>query len=404
MDVTQTSVVNAIMSGNNVLLTGAAGTGKTYTIRKAIGKIRHQVALTSMTGVSAVLLGGRTLHSFLGIGLAKTREDVLDGIRRKAKTISGYKTIIIDEVGMLSADLLTWIDGAMCEVFGGEHFGNRQMIFSGDLYQLGPVSGDWFFKSTSWKPKLFQVFDLRHLYRHSDPKLGELLIRVRGGDAEAVKQIAEECSKKLPAKDGVVSTKLFALNRSVDRINQLNYERLNTPEKIYTAIDANSGKPTSYDVKAIDAVTPRELHLKVGTQVMVTRNIDVENQVCNGTKGVVVDMLESCVIIQTIDGRRLEIQRFDTEVKFTDRSPKTTLRRSQFPLKLAWATTIHKSQGATIDYVSVSLKDCFAPGQIYTALSRVRTSAGLFVSELPADPNWTNTLTDAEVVSFYKNI
>lgn len=404
MDEVQRGAVNAILSGKNILLTGAAGTGKTYTLRAATDKIRHGVAMTSMTGVSAILLGGRTLHSFLGIGLAKSEEEVVTGICRRAKAIGKYKTIVIDEIGMLSADMFRWIDRGLCTALGGDLFGNRQMILCGDLFQLGPVSGDWFFKSEAWSSnaRRFDVYDLSRVYRHSDPFLGEMLLRVRGGDAEAVRQIADRCSAKLPSREGVVSTRMFAVNRSVDMINQKRYDALQSAERVYKAQDHVVGRLGIHDTKVMDATVPQEMRLKLGTQVMITRNIDLESQICNGTKGVIVDMADDAIYIQTVDGRRIRVGRHDTEMNFTDRFPKTFLRRSQFPLRRAWAATIHKCQGATIDYVSVSLRDCFTPGQIYTALSRVRTASGLYIAELPSDPKWVDRLADPDVVAFYR--
>jgi len=384
LDPSQRAAAEALRAGRSLFLAGPGGAGKSHVIREVF-RGRDDVALTASTGVAASLLGGRTLHAALGIGLGRTREDVFRGIRRRAKALAKVRAVVVDEATMLDADLFAWIGEALAAhaPTGREGpWGGRQVVLCGDPYQLGPVKGAYFFESPAFREGGFETLALTGAHRHRDADFRALLARARTGDDGAVDQILELARGRAEWEDGIAPTVILPTNQAVDQTNAREFQALGTPVHELHAED--SGPRSLLGVE----LAPKVLALRVGAQVMVTRNVDVENRICNGTRGVVRAVRDGAVTVLLTDGREVDVARFAFEVREDlARGPPLAVRR-QFPLRLAWALTVHKAQGSTLDRVSIDLSRTFAPGQIYTALSRVRDLAGLHVRGRPRGERW----------------
>lgn len=394
----QQKVVDEVFEGKNVLLLGSAGVGKSFII-KHITRICNErdinIGITSSTGCSAVLIDGRTVHSYLGIGLAKDTPTALARSlfyknKKKAKTLQQLDVLLIDEISMLDAELLTKISKYLSIVRDNvSPFGGVQLILSGDFYQLPPVNGEFAFKSEIWDSLNMSCHVLKKIYRQEGDVLFQGILE-RAKDAiitdEDIK-VLEEC-KGRTFKTEVKPTSLYPINATVDKINNEAYSLLKGSEMIYNTIYSSKESKAYCDSIKV----PASVKLKVGAQVMVTRNVNTDLKLANGTRGVVSQMYDDHVIIKTLYGDR-SISRFDCINE--------NLKYSVMPLALAWALTIHKAQGVTLDCCTIDIgKTLFEYGQAYTALSRVKSLNGLSVENIEKSAFKTHQ----DVIEFYKKI
>lgn len=452
-------------TGQNLFITGPGGAGKSYLIRKIKDDLeRRNIShvVCALTGCAAVLLNcsARTIHSWSGIGIANGEShEIINKALRNKKAVSNWlstKTLIIDEVSMMSLkifDVLNKIGQSSRQKYS-QPFGGIQLIFLGDFFQLPPVgkatepeTSMYCFQSENW----FKTFSLQNhivlktLYRQRDPIFINILQEVRMGS------ISEESCKILESRtktkyeaivEGIVPTKLFPRNADADRVNQLMYMKIKEEEHKYrirkirdlqsydedgTSIPPHimlrcaslSDEDTDVQIDLLIENTKlcNDLTLKIGALVMCLANISTETGICNGTQGIVVgfeilplellkttnhklygvptDTME-CPIVLFHNGITMTIK-----PRLYQHGDYPMFGAVQFPLRLAWAFTIHKSQGITLDIAEIDLgSNVFACGQSYVGLSRVKSLDGLYLSGF--DP--LKIKTDTTVSGFYRLI
>lgn len=388
----------------HIFLTGKAGTGKTTFLQDLQKKTAKRMVVTAPTGVAAINAGGVTLHSFFQMPFgpfvpgSEQQQEQHRFSREKINIIKGLDLLVIDEISMVRADLLDRVDSVLRRYrHGDQPFGGVQLLMIGDLHQLSPVvkEAEWqllrqyyksayFYDSLALRATELLAIELKHIYRQTDLSFIELLNRVRDNRLDAAsKQLLS--SRVMPdftptEKDGYIT--LCTHNSSADSINQARLTQLkNTTRSFQAEIDG--------DFPEQAYPTPARLELKVGAQVMFVRNDpSPEKRYFNGKIGCITGIFDDSVSIQC-PGDREEIEvteaiwenvdyRIDPET--LEISQHTIGSFRQMPLKLAWAITIHKSQGLTFDRAIIDARAAFAPGQVYVALSRCRTFEGLVLS------------------------
>ncbi|CAN9503214.1 unnamed protein product [Ophioblennius macclurei] len=404
----QSAVLSAVLSGRNVFFTGSAGTGKSFLLKRIIGSLPPKSTFaTASTGVAACHIGGTTLHSFAGIGSGSAPLEQCIELAQRPGVLQHWTScrhLIIDEVSMVEAQFFDKLESVARSVRRStEAFGGIQLIVCGDFLQLPPVSkgkekASFCFQARSWR-KVIQVnMELTEVRRQTDQTFISLLQAVRVG------RVTEEVTAKLIKsayhqieRDGIVATRLCTHKDDVELTNENKLQQLPGSMRVFEAADSDPAL-----VRTIDAHSPvsRLIQLKVGAQVMLTKNLDVARGLVNGARGVVVGF----------DSGKQGLPRVRflcgvTEVLKLERwvfksSGGIHLSRQQLPLKLAWAISIHKSQGMTLDCVEISLARVFECGQAYVALSRARSLEGLRVMDF--DPHVVRA--DPDVLIFYKKL
>jgi len=395
----QEKVIVDMFAGKNVLLLGSAGTGKTTIIQhinRRCSMENIKIGITGSTGTSAILIEGKTLHSFLGIGIAKETPNVLANklfykFKSKVQLLQELKILLIDEISMIHAELLTKISKFLSIVRKNtKPFGGIQIIFCGDFYQLPPVEGDFVFKSEIWDSLQLTTHILTKIYRQEETIFQELLERARIGQLTDNDMLLLQKCKNTVFPDDIKPTRLFAVNVQVDRINTDAFGVLVGEERSYPTLCSN--KESKKYITAIKF--PEMITIKVGAQVMVTRNSSTDKQLVNGTRGVVTKLYKDSVIIKTKYGEK-KIVNYEMIPE-----NEVNIAYKYMPLKLAWALTIHKGQGTTLDCVELDLgNSIFEKGQAYTALSRVRSLDSLRILDIKKE----SFQAHPDVVEFYKN-
>ncbi|XP_061695214.1 ATP-dependent DNA helicase PIF1 [Syngnathoides biaculeatus] len=404
----QAAILNAVLTGKNVFFTGSAGTGKSFLLKRILGSLPPKSTFaTASTGVAACHIGGTTLHNFAGIGSGSAPlEQCIELAQRPGvrQHWTSCRHLVIDEISMVDAAFFDKLESVARSVRRStEPFGGIQLIICGDFLQLPPVSkgkekAKFCFQARCWR-KVIQVnLELTEVRRQTDQTFIALLQAVRVGRA------TEEVTNKLIAsvyrqidRDGIVATRLCTHKDDVELTNDNKLQQLPGSTRVFEALDSDPAL-----VRIIDAHSPvsRLLHLKVGAQVMLTKNLDVTRGLVNGARGVVVAFEPGkhglprvrflCGVTEVL---KLERWVFKS-------GGGAHLSRQQLPLKLAWAISIHKSQGMTLDCVEISLARVFESGQAYVALSRARSLESLRVMDF--DPRVVRADPDALV--FYKNL
>lgn len=384
---TQDEALRILKTGANVFLTGEPGSGKTYTINRYISYLREhgiEPAITASTGIAATHVGGMTVHSWSGIGvrdyLSEYDLEAIAENRNVQRRVKGTNVLIVDEVSMLSASVLTMLDQVLRAVKGTSlPFGGMQVILVGDFYQLPPVvrssseEGSHFaFAAQAWRELNPLVCYLEEQYRQDDATFAKLLNRIRSCDAaEGVHHILEARMVE-EAKAPQEAPRLFSHNRDVDRINDERLAKL--PGRMHTFTMQGKGGEAFIASLKRGCLSPEHLLLKEGARVMFTKN-DPAGHFVNGTLGTIDSIsMQGVPTVRTFDGRRLDVEQ--AEWKMED-GGRVLARIVQMPLRLAWAITVHKSQGMTLDSAVVDLSRAFEYGQGYVALSRVRALQGL---------------------------
>ena len=388
---TQEQALSILKTGANVFLTGEPGSGKTYTINRYIAWLRErgvEPAITASTGIAATHVGGMTIHAWSGIGIKRDLTDWdLEALTEReplVRRVRNTQVLIIDEVSMLDAHLLTMVDRAVRTLRGNERpFGGLQVIFVGDFFQLPPISKNepgliktaahFAFESPAWEEANPLYCYLSEQHRQEDDIFLELLANLRAGTLGP--RHKEALRARATAKAAGPHTRLYPHNADVDRINDEELSRLDAPAKVY-AMRSEGAKALVEGLKR-GCLSPETLALKAGASVMFTRN-NFEHGYVNGTLGVVESFAQSGFPnIRTRGGRLIEAS---PEEWCIDDRARTLAKIVQVPLRLAWAITVHKSQGMSLDSAVMDLSQAFEYGQGYVALSRVRTLGGLYLS------------------------
>ena len=393
-------------TGCNLFLTGKAGTGKTTFLHGLTSASHKQIMVTAPTGVAAINAGGVTLHSFFQLpfgpyipGRTEQNRDFKRFFRfskEKKRIIKGLDLLVIDEISMVRADLLDSVDAVLRRLRRDERpFGGVQLLLIGDLFQLPPVakpdewqllkdyySSIYFFSSHALAGTDLLTVELKKIYRQSDENFIRLLNSVRENrlDTETL-ALLNQCAEKTVPEKGYIT--LTTHNRKADAINR---ERLDLLEENLHELRAD----VSGDFPDHSFPTPDRLELKKGAQVMFLRNdASPDKLYYNGKIGRVSHVSKDRVFVRDSEhqGRTIEVEPVEWEnVAYRVNEEDQTIRQevigkfSQIPLKLAWAVTIHKSQGLTFDRAIVDAQAAFAHGQTYVALSRCRTLDGLVLS------------------------
>jgi hypothetical protein len=383
----QTTALNILKSGKNVFITGSAGTGKTYLLNlytQYLKERRVYPTIVAPTGIAASHLGGQTIHSFFALGIRESIDEGYVEFLMEKKYLksrfSKLKLLIIDEVSMVSPELFTSMDLVLRGFKGIDApFGGVQVVISGDFFQLPPVSKEpkekrFAWQSPSWKALELQTCYLEEKFRQDDNRLIEVLDDIRSGT------ISEKTNKALDARMDVdlssesKITQLYTHNADVDRINLAELNKLEGEEKLFVYESKGSAKNIDKIFKS--SLVLEELRLKKGALVIFIKN-SPEGEYVNGTTGIVQSFspIDKMPIVITTSGRKVKLEREDWSLE--NDSGKVTATVSQVPLRLAWAITIHKSQGMTLDAAQIDLSKTFEVGQGYVALSRIKSIEGL---------------------------
>lgn len=411
----QASAYNLIVNGRNVFLTGEAGCGKS-----AIIKLFHKeymfyknIAMTSTTGTSALLINGTTLHSYLGIGLGNASVDVLYlNIVKKpyfSKRWRELDVLIIDEISMLSPELFDKLEQLARSLRkNSKPFGGIQLILTGDFLQLPNVSNpdSFCFEANSWSKCINNVIYLTEIFRQNDSVFQKVLSEVRLGKLsdESISILESRIDAKLENEYGIIPTKIYALNVDVDNENQKSIDELAEKNPDLEFFEYNrTHKLLKKGLKFVEeklrktCMAPEVLQLCVGAQVMLIYNLDLEIGLANGSRGVVIGFDSDIPVVKFLNGVTRAI---DHNEWIIEENGEKILSICQIPLKVAYACSVHKIQGITLDYVEIDLQDIFEAGQAYVALSRVKTLVGLSLKNFNVESIFSNK----KARKFYENL
>lgn len=388
---TQGEALTVLKTGANIFLTGEPGSGKTHTINAFVSWLREsgiEPSVTAATGIAATHVGGMTLHSWSGIGISEslTRADI-DRIATKehiARRIQKASVLIIEEISMLSASTFQMADAICREVRRVDTpFGGLTVILVGDFFQLPPVSRgrevQFAYTSATWRDLNVLTCYLTEQYRQDDSDFLDVLSAIRSGEVE------EGHHETLMARHTNLSDvphdapKLFSHNADVDRINAEELAKLTGTSHKFSM--SSKGKDTLIDGLKRGCLSPEILELKEGATVMFTKN-SPQGKFVNGTLGVVSGWgAGGMPIVATKTGLSITTEPMEWQV---EEQGKVKASVSQIPLRLAYAMTVHKSQGMSMDAAIMDLSRAFEYGQGYVALSRVRRLSGVYLTGLNA--------------------
>ncbi|OQB05871.1 MAG: ATP-dependent RecD-like DNA helicase [bacterium ADurb.Bin212] len=432
---TQDQALKILKSGANVFLTGEPGSGKTYTINRYVEYLRsHAIepAITASTGIAATHIGGMTIHSWSGIGIRDrlSRGDIRSILDKKnvLKRIQKAKVLIIDEISMLDANTLDNINAICCHAKANNNaFGGLQVVLVGDFLQLPPVvkrtvsnesQGSFFdetepifaYQSSVWREADLSVCYITEQFRQKQGELLQILSKIRSNsfDESSLNMIlsrrtdADSLSEDIP--------KLYSHNIDVDSVNNRMLKQIAGEERVF---EMRSKGPRNLIVSMKKGcLSPEKLCLKIGATVMFTKN-DIKGKYVNGTLGEVFafEGESGLPVVRTKSGQKIIADYADWSVM---EDGKIVGSLTQIPLRLAWALTVHKSQGVSLDKAVMDLSRVFEFGQGYVALSRVRSLQGLYllgfndmafkVDEEVLKQDWEFLSASAQIEMFVKNL
>jgi len=401
----QTNAMELLESPCNVFLTGGAGSGKSFLIRHFLKKSSATIPVLASTGAAAILVGGRTFHSFFGLGILeggveKTVEKAVKNKRLLDRVRSSH-TVIIDEISMIpgvafqAAEKIARLARKKDRPWGG-----MRVIAVGDFSQLPPVtrSGearDWAFLSETWRISAFLPAVLKTIVRTDDIDFLEVLNFVRSGivNERVMKFLKERTS---PPQDDFEGTRMFPLRRTTEEYNLKKLGKLTSA--VVTFPTQYSGEAKAIESMKMNAPVPELIQLKKGALVMLRQN-DPEGRWVNGSLATVLSLEAEELKVELLDNKYVaEIER--ATFHLLDANGERAASASNFPVTLAYATTIHKAQGTTLDRMMVDLANLWEPGHAYVALSRVRAPSGLFIEK------WSprSIMVDPAVTHFHQNL
>jgi ATP-dependent exoDNAse (exonuclease V) alpha subunit/predicted DNA-binding protein YlxM (UPF0122 family) len=386
----QNKALAILKSGQNVFLTGSAGTGKTHILNQYIKYLKERkvpVAVTASTGIAATHMNGMTIHAWSGIGIknALSNSDLqnLQSKKYLTKNLEGVQVLIIDEISMLHKNQLDMVDKILRYFREPDlAFGGIQIVLSGDFFQLPPVGNygennrDKFaFMAPAWLEAKLSICYLTKQFRQEDNSLNKILKEIRLGQVSPEAHNNLINSKKNAISTDLQPTKMYTHNMDVDRINREHLIDLPGKIKNYRAVTKGNKKLIEGLIKSV--LTEEDLQLKEGAKVMFIKN-NYEKGYVNGTTGTIVGFSDDDFpIVKTLAGKTIYTE---PETWSIDNDRGSALASfTQLPLRLAWAVTVHKSQGMTLDAAEIDLSKTFEKGQGYVALSRLKSLDGLLL-------------------------
>jgi energy-coupling factor transporter ATP-binding protein EcfA2 len=407
---TQKEALEILKLGHNVFLTGPAGSGKTHLLNSYINFLKDnhvEVGITASTGIAATHMGGTTIHSWTGMGIKDSINQIdLDELKERKYLRDRFartQVLVIDEVSMLHHYRLDLID-EICRHMKNvdKPFGGLQVILCGDFFQLPPIArmgepeARFAYEAETWQNANLKICYLEEQHRQTDSAFLKVLNEIRRND------LSEEGMKSLkarwiPASAGMTEasvTRLHTHNIDVDGINQRELEKLVGQGREF--VMETKGKRPLVDSLKKSCLAPEVLKLKVGAKVMFVKN-NFEEGYVNGTLGKIAGFNHDGPIVTTLAGKNIYVKPASWMIE-EEGKPKATIM--QYPLRLAWAITVHKSQGMSLDAVEVDLSKSFERGMGYVALSRVRSLEGLTLLGL----NSNAVLVRGEVLDYDENL
>ena len=418
-------IFESYLNEENIFITGPGGTGKTYAIKQiyehAISN-NKRICVTALTGVASVLLdcNATTIHSWSGIGISnRTETQIINKINRSKFYKHNWENtdiLIIDEISMMSCKLFDLLNKIGQVIRCNKNpFGGIQLIFSGDFFQLPPVKETFFcFESELFNNTFDKIINLTKVFRQNDDTYKKLLINMRKGliskksiELLNSKMIDEDFDKNTTNITRLVPTKSKAFdinNYFINKIKDKKYiykrtykeksENLNKIEKIKLDLMSETEKENEYNYIKESTLTEENLVLKKGSYVMCIANLDLGLGIANGTTGTVVDFTPEKLPVVQFDKHKIVIGKKEWK---SENIPGISV--FQIPLILAWGITIHKSQGLTLDKAIIDIgKDLFEAGQMYVALSRIKSLDGVYLKEF----NINNLKINNKVLNYYK--
>ncbi len=381
-------------SQDNFFITGKAGTGKSTLLQGLKAKTKKKFVVAAPTGVAALNVGGQTIHSLFKLSIKFQEPRDIKLSKSSKKLLSKIEILIIDEVSMLRADIVDAIDFVLKEAKeSSEAFGGVQVIMFGDLYQLPPIISEkeiaqyfkdkyeshYFFSAHVWKETDLKLKELEHIFRQDDLEFQNMLngFRVRSFDSSLLNKLNERVT--LP-KNAESMLTLALTNKTVNEINEGKLDGINSQLYEYEAEISGNMEASAYPTEEI-------LSLKVGAQVMFLKN-DPEQRWVNGTIGEIEYLSSDCIEVR-LGSECHEIKKSKwNKIKYSYDEDSQKIKEdvvssfTQYPLRLAWAITVHKSQGQTLDNVIFDIeRGAFAHGQTYVALSRCKNLEALFLKK-----------------------
>lgn len=437
-------ITELIQKGENLFITGYAGTGKSYILNKL--KKKFQIDVTSTTGLAAVNVQGQTIHSWAGVGICnKPVKDVIEKILQRTKLkkqISECKILAIDEISMLDAKTFDYIDEVLRNMRdGSKPFGGIQVLLFGDFFQLPPVEKEsgFCFNGKTWQALNLKTIFLEKIYRQNDENFIKSLNNLR------LNRLTEDDIRLFYDREVNYNTyesdilHIFSTNKEADNYNTFKFNSVKKPLHVFNSIDKIHRKRsiitvekenlderlTNFDLKTLETFdksckAPSALELKEGCRVMLLKNLNFNKGLINGACGTVLELKKSESRVGSLPHQQevMQSQKSEDEeyilVKFDNdveeviakhtfeayRDGEVVVSREQYPLRLAYGITIHKSQGMTLDKLIVDCNSIFECGQMYVALSRIKSLDGLYLKSFNPKKVWANE----EVLRFYQSV
>lgn len=426
LDPSQRRAIDLMQSGDNVFLTGLAGTGKSTVVQQFLGSAFVQPHITATTGIAAINLQdafysrtgiairASTVYRWAGIGIGpranqsdenffrELTNNMIPSRRAAFRRIETAECLLIDEISMLPGRVLTYLDFHFREIRRcREPFGGLQLIVVGDFLQLPPVSKtgkyDWAFQSQAWADAEFVPCVLERIHRQDEPEFIDALNDFREGRIRG--STARLLASRVPRFPSREITRLFTHNTMVNKWNSYQLGCIeDVPEIVFTA--EAEGPESEVEFLRKNMITPWELKIKEGARVMVTRNLSAEGELvaANGATGNVrsIQRHDGIIWVELDGGKEIGIERHSFHF---DPMREESGKIIQYPLRLAYAMTIHKSQGLTLDSALIDIRAAREPGQAYVALSRLRSIKGLWLKD------WIKgVFVSEDAINFHRNL
>ena len=412
---------NAMINGQNIFITGPGGSGKSHVLNIFIDYFKshiqddsNQIYVTSSTGLSSLLIHGITIHQYSGLGSGMKELDYYIDRVKKNKNIRNRwrntRTLIIDEISMISEDFFEKLDILGQKIRRNNHpFGGLQLILSGDFLQLPPVKSSGFcFESFSWDICNFEIFYFDKIIRQDDKKLQSILNKVRlGVVSKDVKKILDSClNKELTNEHGIKPTLLFSRKDMVQNYNEeklqelidLGYEKREYQSSFHFSKEVSlESEEFLKELMNNQYNISDNLVLTKGSQVMLNAN-NVAEGLANGSRGIIIDFsTKGYPIVHFLNNDVVEINMKDYKIE----DAKDTITKKQIPLIHAWAITIHKAQGMSLEYLETDIgESIFEYGQAYVVLSRIKNLEGLSLKDI----DYSKIMANPKILDFYEQL